>query len=52
MMVFGMFFIICACVFACMSGFMVDKNGDDWIPLGLSALVCAIFGSLVLGGIV
>ena len=51
MIILGIFLIVCACIFALMSGFLVDKDAG-WIPLGLSAIVCAIFGSLVLGGII
>ena len=50
-MALGIFLIISACIFALLSGFLVDKN-DDYIPLGLSALVCVAFGILVLGGII
>ena len=51
-MVLGIFMIVSACIFAFMSGFLVDKNEVGWIPLGLSALVCAVFGNLVLGGVI
>ena len=51
-MALGIFMIICACIFAFMSGFLVDRNDDGWIPLGLSAIVYAIFGNLVLGGVI
>ena len=51
-MALGVFLIIFACIFAFMSGFLVDKDKTAWIPLGLSALVCAIFGNLVMGGII
>ena len=50
-MALGIFLIASACVFALLSGFLVDKD-DGYIPLGLSALVCAAFGILVLGGVI
>ena len=51
MIAVGIFLIICACIFAFLSGFLVDKD-DGYIPLGLSALVCAAFSVLVLGGVI
>ena len=50
-MALGVFLIVSACVFAFLSGFLVDKD-VGYIPLGLSALVCATFGALVLEGII
>ena len=52
MMALGIFLIISACIFAFLSGFLVDRDEVGWIPLGLSAIICAIFGNLVLGGVI
>ena len=51
-MALGVFLIVSACVFAFLSGFLVDRGEVGWIPLGLSALVCAIFGNLVMVGVI
>lgn len=50
-MALGIFLIVSACIFAFLAGFLIDKD-VGYIPLGLSALVCATFGILVLGGII
>ena len=50
-MALGIFMIVFACIFAFMSGFLVDKDAG-YIPLGLSAILCTAFGILVLGGVI
>ena len=50
-MALGIFLIVNACVSAFLSGLLVDKD-SGCIPLGITAFGCAIFGALILEGII